>query len=398
MQFLVSLNNSEHWQRIVGRCQLTPLNKIEDLKALHKESKGTSAYCISTALSVADLKQLLAYEEIELLLCIDAPEFLVGQQLKQGKSIKDALECWNQQATSILKLQQQHRRQLFLAQSDGLLANPGKAPEWLANLLPAASDVFNQHSLDLYSLFASQALRQDLKIESTWQRLIACSLPLNDDPYLSFDLDALYHATIISKEQQLTAYKGEHKLILEQLFQVQEELERSETTYMQFKKQNESIQRELKEQLTGSIKKLALVTNKLTSTEADLAAIYKSRIWKCVTPVRKVVNIFKRKDSARKKLQKNVALIMSSEFFDLTWYLTRYPDVAASGINPALHYLLHGAAEGRSPGPSFDGNWYLSKNADVAESNINPLLHYILFGEKEGRAPSATSLRRQVNI
>lgn len=37
--------------------------------------------------------------------------------------------------------------------------------------------------------------------------------------------------------------------------------------------------------------------------------------------------------------------------FDQAWYLGQYPDVAASGIEPALHYVKFGAAMGRRPGP-----------------------------------------------
>lgn len=36
-----------------------------------------------------------------------------------------------------------------------------------------------------------------------------------------------------------------------------------------------------------------------------------------------------------------------SAWFDTKWYLNTYPDVAQAGINPLLHYALHGAAEGR---------------------------------------------------
>ncbi|MGS2744286.1 glycosyltransferase [Halomonas sp. LS-001] len=35
--------------------------------------------------------------------------------------------------------------------------------------------------------------------------------------------------------------------------------------------------------------------------------------------------------------------------FDSQWYLSAYPDVAASGIDPWLHYQRHGRAEGRLP-------------------------------------------------
>ena len=36
---------------------------------------------------------------------------------------------------------------------------------------------------------------------------------------------------------------------------------------------------------------------------------------------------------------------------DPTWYLSNNPDIAASGMDPAYHYVAHGRAEGRGPAP-----------------------------------------------
>jgi len=61
--------------------------------------------------------------------------------------------------------------------------------------------------------------------------------------------------------------------------------------------------------------------------------------------------------------------------------------VAASKINPLVHYIRHGAAEGRSPHPQFDTVWYLKNNPDVAASGMNPLAHYLMRGVLEKRSP-----------
>ncbi len=73
--------------------------------------------------------------------------------------------------------------------------------------------------------------------------------------------------------------------------------------------------------------------------------------------------------------------------FRTAYYLSRYPDVADSGVDPLLHYVLYGAAEGRDPHPLFQAGYYLSRYPDVAEAGLNPLLHYILHGADEGRDP-----------
>ena len=39
---------------------------------------------------------------------------------------------------------------------------------------------------------------------------------------------------------------------------------------------------------------------------------------------------------------------------DPEWYLKRNPDVADAGMEAAVHYVLHGADEGRQPGPAVE--------------------------------------------
>jgi len=84
-----------------------------------------------------------------------------------------------------------------------------------------------------------------------------------------------------------------------------------------------------------------------------------------------------------------VELIERSEYFDATWYLAEYPDVVAAGYSPAEHYLRHGAAEGRDPGPRFSTAFYLRNGPDVAAAGTNPLVHFVLHGQAEGRQPTA---------
>ena len=70
-------------------------------------------------------------------------------------------------------------------------------------------------------------------------------------------------------------------------------------------------------------------------------------------------------------------------------YLINRPDVAAAGVDPALHFATEGWHEGTSPDPLFDTKYYLQHNPDVAAAGIDPLLHYAEFGWREGRDPSA---------
>ncbi|MER9603420.1 sulfotransferase [Mesorhizobium sp. M0243] len=78
-------------------------------------------------------------------------------------------------------------------------------------------------------------------------------------------------------------------------------------------------------------------------------------------------------------------LIRASFLFNSAWYLDRYRDVRDAGVDPALHYLVHGGFENRDPSPSFSTVWYLDTYEDVRAARINPLLHYLQHGKSEGR-------------
>ncbi len=78
--------------------------------------------------------------------------------------------------------------------------------------------------------------------------------------------------------------------------------------------------------------------------------------------------------------------------FRAGWYLAQNPDVRAAGLDPLVHYLLRGAAEGRKPNPLFDGARYLRQNPDVAAAGQNPLAHYLRSGALEGRPAHPLSL------
>ncbi len=73
--------------------------------------------------------------------------------------------------------------------------------------------------------------------------------------------------------------------------------------------------------------------------------------------------------------------------FDPDFYAASYPDVAGSGIDPAVHFLLYGARELRQPHPLFDAAYYAASNRDLpARGNV--LLHYLESGWKDGRRPN----------
>lgn len=101
--------------------------------------------------------------------------------------------------------------------------------------------------------------------------------------------------------------------------------------------------------------------------------------------------LFSRQKKNKSEHDISLKILQNSGKFDATWYLSEYDDIAKEpywSVNPALHYLLHGANEGRDPNSWFDSQWYLLTNPDVATQEMNPLLHYVLHGAKEKRLPN----------
>ena len=86
----------------------------------------------------------------------------------------------------------------------------------------------------------------------------------------------------------------------------------------------------------------------------------------------------------RRRLLRRIA---ASGAFDAEYYLEQNQDVAAAGWDPVLHYVLHGASEGRNPHPMFDTRYYLEQVPGLAASGENPLHHFLTRGLKEGRRP-----------
>lgn len=55
-------------------------------------------------------------------------------------------------------------------------------------------------------------------------------------------------------------------------------------------------------------------------------------------------------------------IIRSSPYFDPKWYLAEHHDVRSSDLDALEHFVLHGEAEGRDPGPDFDTDGYVWLN------------------------------------
>lgn len=67
------------------------------------------------------------------------------------------------------------------------------------------------------------------------------------------------------------------------------------------------------------------------------------------------------------------AAIAKSGLFDVNYYLAANPDVAASALDPILHYVRYGEKEGRNPSRGF----ILESYAPLYRKNTNILYQHI---------------------
>ena len=74
--------------------------------------------------------------------------------------------------------------------------------------------------------------------------------------------------------------------------------------------------------------------------------------------------------------------------FSTRWYLTRYPDVARTGLDALEDFVTRGARLRRDPGPLFSTKWYLERVPELKTSQQNPLAHYLRQGFREHCDPS----------
>lgn len=81
------------------------------------------------------------------------------------------------------------------------------------------------------------------------------------------------------------------------------------------------------------------------------------------------------------------SLLLESGYFNVDYYSNQCGEHFSEVLQGLTHYLEIGFQQGLDPNDNFNTLWYLQNNSDVAQSGINPLLHYVLFGEEEGRSP-----------
>ena len=74
--------------------------------------------------------------------------------------------------------------------------------------------------------------------------------------------------------------------------------------------------------------------------------------------------------------------------FDENYYLSRYPDAAATGRRAIEHFFDCPRREYRNPNPWFNTKWYLTKYKDARRTRLTAFEHFLWRGRFLGYRPS----------
>jgi O-antigen biosynthesis protein len=88
-----------------------------------------------------------------------------------------------------------------------------------------------------------------------------------------------------------------------------------------------------------------------------------------------------------KDVNEEIRLVLESGIFDAQYYVSSYAVQVACEAEAVTHYLTTGWKQDFDPSPHFCTEYYLKANDDVAAAGVNPLLHYLRDGRAEGRGP-----------
>lgn len=92
-----------------------------------------------------------------------------------------------------------------------------------------------------------------------------------------------------------------------------------------------------------------------------------------------------KKKKEKRRLESDVKKIQESGLFDPEWYVSHYPESKEFKKGPVVHFLREGFKKNYNPSMDFSSEFYYALHQDVEEAGMNPLLHYIEFGIAEGR-------------
>ena len=430
MSVICTVDRSEYWQQLCGIAQY---QVIESLSTL---TNTTTGFCyIQKALSIDEIISLISTDHS--VMVVVPPPFILLQEFIE-EDHQQAQSKVQKLLDDLYSLYKKHRSAMGLIPLSAFCVSSSddtSSLPWLEKSLDSSKVTHNLDSVICHSLF-----NQNANMIKAYKKLQSC-FSLRDEESVFYPDIAKLKQALTQDELDKSELASENEKVIEQnlllldsletkvaelSYQKEKHIQEADRQLAQFnsmRKENENIEKAIKalrkehetqqieyanfvqsskkeltalektknreiKQLESKLEQKSQVEQILRAELAELRAIKSSKLWKVSSKVEKLSNAVDKHAAKRKKLSQDMSLLYTSELFDADWYLETYSDVQKDSIDPAEHYLLYGANEGRKPSPYFDGKWYLQANPDVASENTNPLIHYIKFGREEKRPMS----------
>ena len=430
MSVICTVDRSEYWQQLCG------IGQHQVIESLSTLTNTTTGFCyIQKALSIDEIISLISTDHS--VTVVVPPPFILLQEFIE-EDHQQAQSKVQKLLDELYSVYKKHRSAMGLIPLSAFCVSSSidtSSLPWLEKSLDSSKVTHNLDSVICHSLF-----NQNANMIKAYKKLQSCFSLRDEESVFYPDIAKLKQAltqdeldkselasenekvieqnlllldSLETKVAELSSQKEKHiqeaDRQLAQFNSMRQECENVEKAIKALRKERETQQieyanfvqsskkeltalektknREIK-QLESKLEQKSQVEQTLRAELAELRAIKSSKLWKVSNKVEKLSNAVDKHAAKRKKLSQDMSLLYTSELFDADWYLETYSDVQKDSIDPAEHYLLYGANEGRKPSPYFDGKWYLQANPDVASENTNPLIHYIKFGREEKRPMS----------
>lgn len=144
-------------------------------------------------------------------------------------------------------------------------------------------------------------------------------------------------ALVKSKAEKEAERTEEARLLKAELQQLGHDLEIAEHALNALRRVHEETKRDLSGRLDDAYRR----TRRLRSVAAtEIGRAFTAAALEGGWPLRRWL------------LRRRARRLRQSSFVDSAWYLACNADVAEAGMDPVLHYLHHGAEEGRAPNPA----------------------------------------------
>lgn len=430
MSVICTVDRSEYWQQLCG------IGQHQVIESLSTLTNTTTGFCyIQKALSIDEIISLISTDHS--VTVVVPPPFILLQEFIE-EDHQQAQSKVQKLLDDLYSVYKKHRSAMGLIPLSAFCVSSSidtSSLPWLEKSLDSSKVTHNLDSVICHSLF-----NQNANMIKAYKKLQSC-FSLKDEESVFYPDIAKIKQALTQNEIDKSELAIENEKVIEQNLLLLDSLEnkvaelssqkekhiqeadRQLAQFNSMRRENENVEKAIKalrkdretqqieyanfvqsskkeltalektknreiKQLESKLEQKSQVEQTLRAELAELRAIKSSKLWKVSNKVEKLSNAVDKHAAKRKKLSQDMSLLYTSELFDADWYLETYSDVQKDSIDPAEHYLLYGANEGRKPSPYFDGKWYLQANPDVASENTNPLIHYIKFGREEKRPMS----------